>query len=675
MIPDTLRFSLILLLVSISVFAQSPADSLQCLLDRKDLADTTRVDILNKLAWNLKHKSPEESIQYAGEALVLSQQAEYTKGQGEAYNQLGIGHTIIGDYSRAAENFMKALSIWDSSGALLLKANTVNNIGNVYQLQGDLLKATSFFRRALSIRKKLNDTTAVYASYTSIALVYKERQLFDTALYFFKEFLVLAYHQQDKKRISAACNNIGMVFRNMKQYDSALVYFQNALILKEKLNDEQGKALSYRNLGDVFQLQGHTDIALKYYRKAVAIRERIGYNLGLTILLKDMAYLFLERGDLAQAKIHAQRSVSVARESKMKAEEAEAIKVLSAVWEAQKEYSKALQTFRMHVSLKDSLFNEEKMKQVNDLQFKYENEQKEKALLAKTKSIEMLELTQQHDEKIKIALWVASIMLVVLVLVVFSRYQLKKRAEKEAVEKNSVIEDKNRKIEAMNAELEKRMLRAQMDPHFIFNSLNSIQHFITINDKRSTLKYLSKFSKLIRQVLESSVNTIVTLEDEIRLLQNYIELEALRLNNKFQYHFFIDPSLDVGYIEVPFLLLQPYVENAIQHGLRNKEKDGTLHIRFMDLGDSVCCEIEDNGIGRVASGALRKEDHQSYGMSVTSQRLERLNLNNPEKTHITIEDLYDEWNQPAGTKVMLLIPKQYENDTVTIASLENSYRG
>lgn len=665
---------LALLFQSGKACSQTTADSLKALLKQQNLNDSARVDILNNLAWNLNHKTPKESLKYAQEALELSKKIHYLTGEGNAHNTMGINATTMGEYTVALQNFIAALEIWDKTGDALLKANTINNIGNVNQLQGDLVNAKVYFLKALKQRLELNDTNAIYASYNSVALIYKEQKQLDTAMMYFKKFLLMAQVQHNDKKVSGASNNIGMIFRNMKEYDSALFYFQQALSLKKKIHDEQGLALSYRNIGDVYQFQHKYARALEYYKQSLAIRRKIGYNFGLTILLKDMAYMYIEMGDTQQAKGHALQSVEVARASKMKAEEAEALKALADVFEAQGNYTESLQTYRAHVSLKDSLFNIDKARQLDELQVKYKTEQHEKELLAKSKAIEILELKNIHDYRIKVALGIASLLLVGLVILFFNRYTLKKKSEKETIEKNKVIELKNSEIEMMNAELEKRMLRAQMDPHFIFNSLNSIQHFITINDKRSTLKYLSKFSKLIRRVLDSSVSTVVTLDDEIQLLKNYIELEALRLNNSFDYSFSIDPSLDVNYVEVPFLLLQPYVENAIQHGLRTKNENGRLLIRFIDKDEFIRCEIEDNGIGRAASGAMRHEHHRSYGMSVTSQRLERLNQNYAQNALAIVEDLVDNDGTPSGTKVTLTIPKHYEQSTFALTASHHHSR-
>ena len=205
------------------------------------------------------------------------------------------------------------------------------------------------------------------------------------------------------------------------------------------------------------------------------------------------------------------------------------------------------------------------------------------------------------------------------------------------------------------------MLRAQMDPHFIFNSLNSIQYLITIDNKTSALKYLSKFSKLVRRVLENSVNTQVALADEITLLKHYIELEQLRYNHTFKYDIHIERSVDIYDTEIPFLLIQPYVENALAHGLRHKPNEGKLTIELNQFDSHLLCAVEDNGVGREeAQRRKRKSIYPSRGMSVTQQRLETLNIGKARETSVRILDLTNEQNQPLGTRVEILVPLNEE---------------
>lgn len=225
---------------------------------------------------------------------------------------------------------------------------------------------------------------------------------------------------------------------------------------------------------------------------------------------------------------------------------------------------------------------------------------------------------------------------------------------------NRQIRARKKEIEAINQELEKRLLRAQVNPHFLFNALSSIQHFITTNDKVSALKYLSKFSMLLRQMLEQSAHIQVVLAEEIKLLNNYLELEALRFGPKFSFSVEAGPGVDVYNTEVPILLVQPYVENAILHGLSPKQGAGRLTVLFSDAGAHTACTIRDNGIGRRASEALKAAHHPkriSRGMAITEKRLAMLYPNAAGFIPVQIRDLYDETGAAAGTEVSVFIPK------------------
>ncbi len=205
-----------------------------------------------------------------------------------------------------------------------------------------------------------------------------------------------------------------------------------------------------------------------------------------------------------------------------------------------------------------------------------------------------------------------------------------------------------------------KALKAQINPHFIFNSLSSIQHLIATNNKESALNYLTKFSRLMRNIMENSIETTSLLTDEIKILKDYLELESLRFDNAFNYSIEIDEAIDVEAVEVPMLIIQPFVENAILHGLLNKKVGAkTLRITFKKLENYVCCEIDDNGIGRNASAndVNRINKHKkSRGLEVTENRLQLLNDKNHQEKNIEIIDKYDEQGQSLGTKVIIKIP-------------------
>ncbi len=208
-------------------------------------------------------------------------------------------------------------------------------------------------------------------------------------------------------------------------------------------------------------------------------------------------------------------------------------------------------------------------------------------------------------------------------------------------------------------DLESRALRAQMNPHFIFNALNSIQECILTNKTEAACEYLSKFAQLLRITLESSEKTFIPLEKEIQVLQLYLELESLRFDNEFDYVLNIDPELDNMTFQIPAMMIQPYVENSIWHGLLHKHNDRKLTISLHPEHEMLLCIVEDNGIGRQRASEIKhamKKDYESKGMRVTRERLEIMKKGSGVNASVHVIDLFDTLQHPIGTRVEILIP-------------------
>lgn len=215
-------------------------------------------------------------------------------------------------------------------------------------------------------------------------------------------------------------------------------------------------------------------------------------------------------------------------------------------------------------------------------------------------------------------------------------------------------------IKQQMAELEAKAIRAQMNPHFIFNSLNAIQESIVLNDYDTSYQYLSKFSKLLRQVLNNSEKNFIPLRDEIEMNRLYLELESLRFKHSFAYTIDVDPSIDTDSVLFPSLMLQPFIENAVWHGLMHKDGEKKLAIRFFCRQQQLKCEIGDNGIGREKAAAIKKQKlgshyFESKGTDLALQRMQLLNESGIPSASLSIEDLYNN-GAAAGTRVMISIP-------------------
>jgi ligand-binding sensor domain-containing protein len=243
--------------------------------------------------------------------------------------------------------------------------------------------------------------------------------------------------------------------------------------------------------------------------------------------------------------------------------------------------------------------------------------------------------------------------LTILILSIRLRIRGIKNKEKRKTELNKKI-----------ANIELQALRAQMNPHFIFNTMTSIQHYISNNDTDAALKYLSKFAKLMRSIIGNSKQQMIPIAEELHALNLYLELEIMRFTDKFEYTIVVDENIDSNYDRIPSMLIQPYVENAIIHGLLPKQGHGKISIHLQKQTDSILCTIEDNGIGRERAKEFKKnrvQQHKSMGMSITQERLDILNSSLNQNLNAQIIDLFEN-GEPSGTKVQIMIPLETSED-------------
>ena len=221
------------------------------------------------------------------------------------------------------------------------------------------------------------------------------------------------------------------------------------------------------------------------------------------------------------------------------------------------------------------------------------------------------------------------------------------------------IEKRQSELLKKSTELEMQVLRTQMNPHFIFNSLNSINRFILQNNKAQASQYLSKFSKLVRQILHNSQASLITLENEMETLELYLEMEALRFNYHFQWKIFVHPELDITMVKVPPLIIQPFAENAIWHGLMHREEKGQLDIEIWKHQNDLFFKVTDDGIGRKQSEAFASKSatrHKSFDLTISADLINLLQPSDTKSSVLHINDLVNPDGSPAGTEVIVKIP-------------------
>ena len=255
--------------------------------------------------------------------------------------------------------------------------------------------------------------------------------------------------------------------------------------------------------------------------------------------------------------------------------------------------------------------------------------------------------------------WWARLLGVVLFLAVvyaIYRFRVQQIARREAFKRQEAeFRQKEAEYKQLVAETETAVLRLQMNPHFIFNSMNSINSYILRRDMEQANDYLNRFARLMRMILELSEHPFTSLDEEVELLELYLQAEAMRLRKELHYSFEVDEQLDPEDTLLPTMLLQPFVENAIWHGISPRQEAGHIRIGFRQKGAQLICTVEDDGVGRAAS-AKTSSTHQSKALDITQKRLDMLAQQEGGEAHLTIDDLHHPDGTPAGTRVMVTLP-------------------
>lgn len=554
-----------------------------------------------------------EALTYLNQSLNSARQSGDAQGITDAYNAMGIVYKRIGDYPTSKSYYLLNLRIADSLGLTGTKANTLSNLGILYDLTDDPEKALESYKAALE--------------------VYDGNDLEDF-----------------KSHIDA---NVAVLYFSRGDYGKAAEKFESVLESADKRGDLIKACVAHSNLGISYVHLQEWTLALRHLMRSKVIAEELSLKQEYATALQNLADLHFRQDKLKEAKAYSDQNLEAMQAFKNYHYRKEGHDMAFKIAKESNRLKDAIYHLEQVMLYKDSLLNESKVKEIESLEVRYNVIAKDKEIKAQDLELALLNAQVELESKRNLYLAIIAALLLAVAALFYIRFQNKRKSNELLQQKNKQIEEQKQEIEVMNVELEKRMLRAQMNPHFIFNSLNSIQHFITTNDKVSALTYLTKFSSLLRQVLESSINLNLILDEEIKLLKIYVELEALRFDESFHFEFDIDPNLDTFNYEIPVLLVQPFIENAILHGLIPKKGEKQLTIRFEDSDEFILCSIIDNGVGR--SSGKKDTNRPSRGMSVTAQRINSLNQNLNEDL-LTIEDLMES-NQPAGTRVTIKIPK------------------
>ena len=620
------------------------------------------------------------------------------------------------DLERAESSAQKAVMYSGSTGNETEVAKSNYVYGQILIRQGSRKEAIKRILIALDFFEKTKQYFLVSAAYNTLANAFLEEKVFDKGYYYANGNKELC-ETNFPRRLARAYLTMATYFYQTNNPDSALVYYSKAEAAMYANNDLNELSTVYSNKATIFMNRSEKDSASAYFLKSIAEAEKKNIGGNLNRMYLNYASFADQNSDFETALLYIDKAINTSKIENDAFGYSSALEERALIYSRMKDYEKASGFYALTLKERDSinqknrnddfvrlseeyesskkqneilklnnerriqqlelekknaiingnvqeakskqneidLLNTEKM--VSNLKLAQqkelldrktlENDAKEKALAYSEKEqlLKEKELTSQRMQKNMIL--AGSILLLSFVLLGFNQFRINQRRKSE---------NEKHKLQHQLSELKLEALRAQMNPHFIFNALNSINRYIIRSDKETASDYLVKFSKLMRLILENSKSTSIPLQSELEALRLYVEMELLRFDNKFDFKLQVDETINRDQIFIPPLVLQPYVENAIWHGLLNKEASGSVKIEIKKIEtDKLFCVIEDNGVGRVRAAELRSKtlgSSKSFGTQITK---ERINMLNGDGQNFRIIDLYDAQNNPSGTRVEIML--------------------
>jgi tetratricopeptide (TPR) repeat protein len=616
--------------------------------------DTSKVKTLISLAHFFAANDSATAAGYASEGGKLSEQLNWKKGLGLYYLVMARIYKNVSDYSLSMSNARKAYDIFSNTDDKKNTAAALNYIASSYEGTSFYAKSIENNFAALKLYESIDFTRGISICYNNIGVDYYYLRQYDKAIENYNKALTIDKNGGDKFKIGSDLDNIAIVYLDKENYDSADVYDRAGVKMFEDVNDQPGLGRIYGNRGNVLIKLYDAKAAYEYYQLALEINKKLGVDrmLSSTYGFIGELYLAIAKDTAARYKVssfmkkdkktlldsaafYVNTAITFAERTDNTSLLIDDNLVLSEIEELLGHYQNALASHKNYTLFKDSIFNDENKQKIAAM----ENES-----LAETKDHEIaLQLSEaKRQALLKRVVLISAIAVVALIGLFVFLYNRRKKARFD----NEVMD------------VEMKALRAQMNPHFISNSLHSINKYIMDNDKKNASVYLTKFAGLMRLILENSREQEVPLEQDLHALELYMELELLRFNNSFTYNIHVDPLIDSENTLIPPMLIQPFAENAILHGLHNKE-NGVINIRVRKVNEMICCIVEDNGNGSIAELStvpVENKQHKSLGKKIINERLSIINRLKKAKASVNIFQVKDAENKPGGIRVELLLP-------------------
>lgn len=648
-------FLVVLIFCQTEVWAQSITDSLNRILSLTSKMDTLRVNLYNELSWEWAGSNPQIGLLYADSAFQLAQTLQFESGKVAALNRKGVNYWYSGEDSLAIQAYRVVLDFHLKNQNRKGQATTINNIALLHYNQNEFKEALEFHHQATEIFEELGLRKNLINSLSNEGVVFLALGDYPNAKILFLKALSQT-RDEDAWELGNLYNNLGLVEKNLGNFFKAEEYYLKGLALYRKTGNLSSEAGTLGNLSAIKQLQNQFEESESYIQQALALNKKIGNPRKIASDLNNLGSLRFSRGQYKEAKMaldsaraiyesvedglllssvllqlaklgdklgdSPEKSYLLEKRALEKAQKAGALDALQNAWlsislrqEQLGQFQQSLNSYKNYSLYKDSIFNQENEKKLLKAQLGFEYDQKERQITEVFEMEKSLLESERNQEKLKASILFFGI-LTVLIFGTLLFFLLKRQ--------NQIRQKQlEASFRAQMIELELKALRAQMNPHFIFNALGSISNFLLKSQPEEADRYLTKFSRLIRRILEYSEKREITLTQELEILDDYLALETLRMGKPVEFQLINSENLDLHKISIPPLLLQPLVENSLWHGIANSPHPGEIRLEIASDKNSLILTLKDNGSGKDDVLTLPYKS-TSMGLNLVKNRLEQM---------------------------------------------------
>lgn len=598
--------------------ANTVRDSLNKIWEQPGNPDTIRLKALNDMILDhYMNKIPDSAFYYIQQSQKFAAAHGLPEYVAKALKMMGSFYLSRSKWSNALDYFEQARHIYEEQRDTLGIAAITNSIGLAQARLGHLEIAAEKYFVALKLFERLKNREGIIKVNNNIAGIYKQLKRDEEAISYYRKVLAMLETDGNKRNIAIVLLNIGGILNEIPGREKeGLSYLLRADSLCVQIGDMEMRSTGLLYIGENFSTQGEYEKARTVMREALAIREQLDDSMGIALCNYSIGRTYFQKEDYTAVIPYVLKALNIAREYKDWLLTWKANDMLYKSYEVKGEYHNALEYYKLMRDARDSLNGNETAKALEREQSLYEYEKKETALKTENEKKLLRLKAKSAAETYRKNTWMqllASLCALLLLLVSFIYNRSRQR---------KIIADQKANL------LKQRLLVSQLNPHFIFNSLNAVQQYIFSQNSHEAGMYLGRFSELMRMILDFSREDFIPVESEIHFIKEYLELQQLRFPSAFRYEIRTDPAVHAAQLHIPPMLAQPFIENAVEHGISRNAANGLIRIRLFFENDKLCYEIEDNGIGLEAAARNdRKNRHRSLATVIVRERLDALQDN------------------------------------------------